>query len=608
MKELSSEKNKFLADIEIEKLVELKEEELEKKLADLKFNQLMDIVLSLPWEDRAKVILCSPYPEGIVRNMPAQELFLTLKASSLDLAVELLSYAKGHQIQFMFDIDAWYKDRIRKERVASWLILLFEAGEDRVLEWLAVADWDFLIAIFQKFIRVYKKPDDVELVEAVDFLPPYTLDDLYFVEFKNEALEFYFKRMIEIIRSEMPETYFALMESIIWEIPLEVEERAYRWRNGRLADAGIPDYFEALDIYSYIHPKALRKVDPQYFLPEGEEEHIQSANLMVYTGGEELLIFKAMGMITDPSQRERIKREFAWVANKVIVVDNVVIDDIEQIRKSLEKVWGSLNLGLEYISSENIEVARKLLEEHFLEDIFKVGQTALRELRKFAVSITRSRDFDPSVLRYLDDPYKGFLKGVLAKKLNEIKLFCPQKAGSSEEYTYFRKISEVRMVRRYIEEAGYMAPLIQKAFGSPLAWLTEVNKQGRNFDAKFLTWSSLILTALFNWICFKEFKFKALPERFWKQVLKDFLEKKGEVNIVKEKWKRELFKNFEQLAQAEWYLEQELLESFLNFVIRKAEEEFKFADPEDPPDPGYQTLVLVILEKEKKETNNEKGD
>ncbi len=586
-------KKEILPGIKLEDLLKLSEREIENTLANLKFQELYDLILSVPWEERAKLILYSPYPEGIVKNLPPQELFLTLKASSLDLAVELLSYAKGSQIQFMFDIDAWYKDKIKSERVASWIVLLFDAGEDKVLEWLRIADWDFLIAIFQKFIKVYKKPDEMELIEAMDFLPPYTLDDFYFIEFKIPSLEFYFRRMIEIIREEMPDTYFALMESVIWEIPAEVEERAYRWRNGRLADEGIPEYFEALDIYSYIHPKSLRKIELKY-LPISEESQ-PSINIMVYTGSEELFIFKVLGLLEDLNQIERIKRELAWIANKVIMVDNVVIDEIEQIKKSLEKVWGALNIGLEYLSMENVEIAKKVLEEHFLEDIFRVSQTLLRELRKFALNLTKSKDFDSSILNYLDHPYQGFLKGVLAKKINEIALFQPDKIGTDKEYTIFRRIGEIKIVRRYIEEIGYMAPLIEKMFGSSLSWINEVNKPGRNFDVNFLTWSSLILTAFFQWIYKKEFIFKALPKSAWKVVINELMEEKDGICSVKEELKKVLFENFEKFAKSEWYLEKELLTSFLNFVIKKLEDEFKYIDLEEPPDPKYQTLILIDL-------------
>ncbi len=589
MKELSL-KNDALV-LKVKELLKLKDEELEKALAEYKFEELMELVLSCPWEERHRLILLSPFTEGVVKNLPYQELFLTLKASSLDVAVELLSYAKATQIQFFFDIDGWYKDRIKPERVASWITLLFEAGEDKVLEWLTVADWDFLVAVLQKFIRVYKRPDDVELIEALDYLPPYTLDDFYFIEFKVEALQFYFKRIIEIVREMLPELYMPLMESIIWEIPAEVEERAYRWRNGRLADAGIPEYFEALDIYSIAHPKRLRKVELVYL---GEEEEEISINVLLpVKTEEELLIYRVLPSIRDPFQLNRIKKEIAWVANKVIVVDNVVIDDIEQIYKSLEKVWGGLNLGLEYIAREDEALAKEALETYFLEDIFKTGQTLLRELRRLAFELTKNSE--PSVFRYLDQPYQGYLQGILVKKLNQIKLFNPQKIGTAEEYTFFKKIKEVRLVRRHLEEAGYMAPLIQKVFGSPLAWLTEVNKQHRNFDARFLTWSSLILTATAQWSLSKEFKFKAIPARKWKEVLKFFFEATKEGIKLKSQVKDKLLENFRALARTEWYLEEDLLLSFINFVLNKLEAEFKDIDLSEPPDPKYQTLILVDL-------------
>jgi len=588
-------KKEILPGIDLEKLINMSDQEVEKALSPLKFHELYEVVLNAPWEVKSKLIINSPYPEGLVRNLPPQELFLTLKASSLDVAVELLSYAKGTQIQFMFDIDAWFKDRIKAERVASWIILLFEAGEDKVLEWLRIADWDFLIAIFQKFVKVYKKPDDMELIEAMDFLPPYTLDDFYFVEFKNESLEFYFRRMLEIIRSEMPETYFALMESIIWEIPAEVEERAYRWRNGRLADEGIPEYFEALDVYTPTHPKSLRKIDPKYLALEGEVQ--PSINIIVYEKPEELFIFKVLELIKDSNQINRLKKELAWLANKVIITDNVVIDEIEQVQKSLEKIWSSLNMGLEYLSSENLEVGKRFLEEHFLEDIFRVAQTVLRELRKYALRMVKSKDFDPSILKYLDQPYQGYLQGILVNKLNQIKLFQPDKIGTSEEYTIFRKIKEVNTVRRYIEEIGYMAPIIEKIFGSPLVWINEVNQPGRNFDVKFLSWSTLILTALANWVYKKEFVFKALPESAWKEVMKGLLEKREDKCFMKEEIKEALFNNFESFSKAEWYYEPELLHSFLNFVINKFENEFRYAEPDEPPEPKYQTLILIDLNK-----------
>ena len=105
------------------------------------------------------------------------------------------------------------------------------------------------------------------------------------------------------------------------------------------------------------------------------------------------------------------------------------------------------------------------------------------------------------------------------------------------------------------------------------------------------------MTALANWVYKKEFVFKALPESAWKEVMKGLLEKREDKCFMKEEIKEALFNNFESFSKAEWYYEPELLHSFLNFVINKFENEFRYAEPDEPPEPKYQTLILIDLNK-----------
>jgi len=577
----------------IEELLKKRDDDLANLLAPLKFHEVLEVVRQTPWKDKARVILLSPYSEGVVKNLHPAELFFTMKASSLDLAVELLSYAKGSQVQFFFDLDAWYKDRIKAERVASWILLLFSAGEDKVLEWLRVADWDFLIALFQKFIKVYKRPDDVDLLEAYDWLPPYTLDDVYFIEFKVDELEFYFRRMIEILREEMPEQYFSLLESVIWEIPLEVEERAYRFRNARLEDEGLVDYFSALEIYSPLHPKRIRAVEEKFALPyEGEVEH---PLFLVPVEDRGFLIERALTEITDPLVLNRIKRELAYLTTKLVIADFVVIDGLKEMEETTKKLWPSLNLGLDYLSHGRVDLAKEFLTNYYLEDIFQVGQTALRELRRYAMRVLNSKDFDPTLLRYLDQPYSSYIKGIMVKKLNQIKLFQPERIGTAEEYTYFSRESEVKMVWRYIEEVGYLATLLDKAFGGTGPIIKEMLEPDRNFDLLNLTWSAIVLTSLAQWVLTKDFRFKAIPKKEWKKLFSMLMEKRGERCYFREELKEALKGNFRALAQATYFVEPSFIESFVENLAQRMEAEFAFAEPSSPPDPKYQTLILIDL-------------
>ncbi len=581
--------------VTFEEVLSLSPKKAEALLSSLSFREQMDLVLSTPWQLRAKLITLSPVAEGLVKNMPPQELFLTLKAVSPDEAVDLLSYAKPSQIQFLFDIDAWRKDRIAPERFAAWIVMLFETSEDKVAQWLSVADFDFLVAALKKFVRVVKLPDDADLTEARDWLPPYTLDDTYFVEFLNKKLEFYFRRIIEIVRELDEDLYYNLMEALIWELPSQVEEMAYRWRRGRLADCGIPDYFDALDIYAPISVKRLRRVDPKY-LP-GEVSETEVSDLPAVRPGEGEVFSAALSRVKDPAQRERLKKEFAWVINKVVMVDHINIDEISQVEDSVNKVIGYLNIGVEYLAGRDPEAGARVLETYFLEDMFRLAHTLVVSLRKKAREIESQEGLDPRVFQHLDEPFASYLRGIKVRDANKIKLFVPERLGTEEEYRWFRELSEVRFVEALLEEVGYWGVLIQKAFGSPTLWIAEVVTQKTNFlEPSDITWSSLILTALSNWVLYEEFKFSPIPKKDWPEVLRRLTERKDERLVFSKRLKEALVENFKLLAQSTFYYDPALVESFVSFVTSKFEEEYAFADPDSPPDPRYVRYVLIGLD------------
>ena len=580
-------------------LLEAPSPKAEETMRSLALKDQLELVLQTPWDLRERIILLSPQAELLVRALPPQELFWTLKAASPEEAVTLLSMASPSQLQFLFDLDCWQKDRLVLDRVLAWLVLMFEASEDVVARWLRHVDFDLLVTIMKRLIQVFKKPDDVELAEARDWLPAYTLDDTYFVDFKLDKVEPLTRRLIEILMEIDPARYRDLMESVIWELPGEVEEMAYRWRRARLADAGVPDYFESIDVYAPLPPDQMRQVEPAY-LPAPSEEAPPPAFLpALQLEGAELLS-EALARITDWRQIDRLKRELAWLINKVLMVDVGNIDDVEEARRVLDKVAGYLNLGLEYLSGRQPEAAKKVLESYFLEDIFRVAQRLIVDLRRYAREIATREGLDARLLRHLDEPYAAYLRGVMAKAAHEIMLYVPEKAGTAEEYRPFKSLEEVERVRRVLTEIAYWAPIIQKAFGTPPLWLAEIALKKTNLlEPGDIKWSTLILTALAYWLVHKEFKFVAVPQKDWPEVVRRLLTKApGEKrSVVRPQVKEEVLENFRRLAQEIGPVEEDLLQSFLNFTFFRAEEEFAFAEAEEAlPDPRYVQCLLLELQ------------
>ena len=171
--------------------------EAEALINDLPLAEQASLVLMAPWERRQEIIILSRESRALVQGLPVEELFWTVKAVGPQDAVHILNLANAEQLQFIFDLDWWHKAELLPEKIATWILLLFEAGEDAMaswLQWLKKKDETLLPAILRPFIQVYKRPDDMDIQEAKDMLPLFTLDNVYFVSFQKDAFFFFFKQ------------------------------------------------------------------------------------------------------------------------------------------------------------------------------------------------------------------------------------------------------------------------------------------------------------------------------------------------------------------------------------------------------------------------------
>ncbi|MBA2849364.1 hypothetical protein G4V39_09220 [Thermosulfuriphilus ammonigenes] len=574
-------------------LLETSPAEAERIFNRLPLFEQVEVVLTAPWEIRQKLILLSERAPELVQKLPPQELFWTIKAIGPEDALSLLALATPEQMAFIFDLDWWRKDSLVPERILSWLIILFEVSEDKVAQWLVSVDEDLLAAVMHLFIRVNKRPDDTDFMEARDRLPPFTLDDTYFIAFRKKKLEPIFMRLLQILIEVSPERYRNLMETLLWELPAEVQERAYRWRKGRLGDLGVPDYFEALDIYARLEsPKQMRPVERRY-LPEPTEDLPPPAFLPVVYMGEGLFT-QALSRITDPAQFERLRRELAWVVNKILMTDEINLDDPSQVKRAIEKAESYFNLALEVLSGKNPEEARACLEEYLLEDLFRLAHTKLRGLRRQALALFEDEPL-AEALSFLDEPYKLTLEGLLQERPQDIFYFDQKAQGTDQEFRFFQNLTEVKEVAGRLKEIELFGRLLPRIFGPPRGWPGKCLLAPTNItETEDLVWSGLLATALANWLLKGAFVFEPLTRREWSAFLKRLLEpaREGERARIPPQIRQEVERNFKALIDP---VEEETLTRFLDYFFGRLEDEFAYVDPSSPPDPRYITLVVVRL-------------
>ena len=88
-------------------------------------------ILGLPPEKRLEAVLNSSNPAALVRSMPEEEVWLTIKKLGPHDALAILANTSVEQVQYILDIEFWKKDRFIPEQSLTWLSHLKDCGEDR---------------------------------------------------------------------------------------------------------------------------------------------------------------------------------------------------------------------------------------------------------------------------------------------------------------------------------------------------------------------------------------------------------------------------------------------------------------------------------------------
>ncbi len=359
-------------------------------------NQL-ELILSTPWEKRHELIVASEQAGELVASMPVEELFWTIKATGIEDSAPILNLTTPEQLQFIFDLDFWKKAELRPDKIAAWFLIMLELSRENFqiwLKWILNKDHCLFPAIFNEFLTVIKRPDDMDIQEAKDKLPPFTLDNVYYISFKKQKLAPLFANLITHILEISDGYYRDIFETMLWETPSANLETAYRFRCGRIGDFGIPDYYESLDIYTPLELGQLHRIDlqtsPIAKLPVNLDlpAFVPTLYLSDYP-----TLAPAIQELAGQPFMERIIREITGVANKILMVDMPDLDDPSQLRSALKKAFCLINLGIEYLEREFKKNAKEILATYFIEEIVRSCNKFLIPLGQRARNLINDKGF-----------------------------------------------------------------------------------------------------------------------------------------------------------------------------------------------------------------------
>jgi hypothetical protein len=457
------------------------------KIAPEDLQRVVDEPLSLERDDAPELIAALPV-QGFVtvaRKLRAEQ--------RLDL---LLPHASAEQIVGIFDLDGWEQDRLAVVRAREWLDRIVEAytegnaSRGRLVDLMHSTEVEMWILATSAATAVADlEPDDdeqrMQVLEDMASLQIWeTPDGQHIVgvpndEFGNAAL-----RVLEAVYDDSMVEGRKLVSAIKWSIHSELEEDLLRWRRGRLADLGFPEWEEAMKLFAPLGHEAVMGRD-------GEAE--RKRNLPFVPGlapalrseGKDLLR-RVMQVLSDEEYDLRL-REFLLLANELMAAQRFEPGDEVLQQRAVDQARATLNLACELL------VAREAPEdpEGFiaariasvgLRKLFRYGYGPLHKLRKAALALHKAGQVSlREVGSLLDRPWGPALVAFVRWYPELPVESATNKPGAKLATRPLRTLGDLARATSLMSEAEALGRLTFAAQGYAVdpIWLTRVDEPSR---------------------------------------------------------------------------------------------------------------------------------
>ncbi|MCA9544191.1 MAG: hypothetical protein KC613_07360 [Myxococcales bacterium] len=318
-------------------------------------------------------LLISPHDAAaLIQRLPADDLYGHVLTIGLEDCTELLAMASGEQVRAMLDSEIWVRDELSVERLDPWLTALMHAGPDVLGQRMLDLDDEVLNWILKRSVRavVIEDPEDFNPPEAEHVTTP---DGRLCVVFpEGEPRDLPVKIFLDWLMRQDTELCLNLLLGAEAALDSVLQEEAYRWRTGRMADRGYVDYYEALAIYSPPPRDAVAVRAPV----EGAAPHRWIAPLV----DAEARLAAAFGALPEDTL-DTVQAELAYVANMALSADRVDPWDSEAQAQTLARLRAGLGLGLDALGGGDAARDAAVLAATPLALIFRHGYARMVAVR-----------------------------------------------------------------------------------------------------------------------------------------------------------------------------------------------------------------------------------
>lgn len=459
-------------------------------------------------------------PEQVVPLLPVQELLFAIQEMGVSDAGDLVALATPTQMRAFLDLSLWARDRLEPDETDDWLTMLLELEDDDFLEKLQGLDPELLGTILRKYAEVYDP--QLQPVPELD-MAPYVTPDTFFVvlpripELDPETGEFdpdwdpvgdprflTVTRLLDKLYRVDPEMARALVMETASSTTSELEELAYRWRSGRLADLGYEPYAEALEILQFLDPSQLmdRLSTPDPAAPPRDPEDpvtLGGVLLEPYVADGEEAFLSACLETLGPEDLDRVTMGFTFLANRIAAATLTRPGDVDQMGEVLTRARQGLNLGLEFLTRRRSDAAVEVFAKMPVSMVFRVGHSLTLQLQRLVTALGRTGRLSLATRGFtlLEGSWRELAKGLTERFPQVTRAFddVPQPG--------FRPIlglADLLHTTELVEDLSGQWPLCFLGLKFELDWLTPAGLKGcRPSEPGAIRLGDLFRTAALRW-------------------------------------------------------------------------------------------------------------
>lgn len=425
-------------------------------------------ILSMTPEEALSRILEAPQPAALVHALGDMDFHFLVQQLGADRALPLLALASDGQIDHIFDLQVWQRDRLDTEAATRWLDRMLSAAPGRLARWALRGDAAFIELYLFRNIEVIVRGHDQDpsdfpdgfasLDETFYFrvrpLPPAATpeDDASQKAAAAERMqrEKVLRALLQNIAAYDYPKYQHLLLELAALLPAEAEEELFRRRSVRLAEKGFLPFDEALGIYQPLKRKQLRP------LPQAAHRKEDAASLrfavpqyplrMIASGSP---LARALQLVADEMRRGQLQMEFAGLCNRIAVTDKVAVVSRQQLEDVGRKAVAYVGIGLAHLcGAAGAGRWAQILTDYGLVQVFRVGYGRALALKWRADEWLYRSWFRASGLglSFWDEAWMGLLGGLFLKRPLFFDAF--QAAG---HYRDFMNLDEIRRTSVQLE-------------------------------------------------------------------------------------------------------------------------------------------------------------